>query len=366
MTAVEQSITRSRVRIFRIPTASPESDGTLAWDATTLVLVEVWSAEAKGFGYTYADASAAHFIHEHLLSLLEDASALTPAAHHEAMLNTIRNLGQTGLPMMAISAVDTALWDLYARLLDQPLARLLGQAQDSVMAYGSGGFTSYELGELESQLRSWSERGLRAVKMKVGRQPDRDRERVEAARLVIGPDTALMVDANSAYTLSQARQWAEVFAEVGQISWLEQPLNPADLPGLHALRPNLPPGVELADGEYLYRSSEARRFLEQRSVDVLMPDVTRCGGYTGFRRIAVLAEAFETPLSAHCAPALTVPIACASPGLRHLEYFYDHTRLEAMAFEGLPELKGGDLYPALDRPGHGLELRESDLKPFSL
>jgi len=364
--AVAHTLTRSRVRTFRIPTDSLESDGTLEWDATSLVLVELWCGDLKGFGYTYADLSCARFIEAHLLPLLDGTSASTPEWQLERMLAAIRNLGQIGLPMMAISAVDCALWDLYARLLAEPLARLLGQQRPSAPAYGSGGFTSYELGDLEAQLSRWAQQGFKAVKMKVGRHPEQDRERVEASRLVIGPETQLMVDANSAYTVAEARKWADVFYEVGQICWVEEPLDPADFEGLRLLRHQIPAGIEIADGEYLYRSSEARRFLQAQAVDVLMPDVTRCGGYTGFRRIAALAEAFQTPLSAHCAPALTTPIGCAAPGFRHLEYFHDHARLEDMAFDGLPELKDGQLFPQLDRPGHGLEIKEANLQPHQL
>ena len=152
---------------------------------------------------------------------------------------------------MAIAAVDSAMWDLKARILGLPLVTLFGAARDSVAVYGSGGFTSYDNEQLRKQLSGWAQQGIPRVKMKVGREPLRDVERVAAARDAIGPKVELFVDANGAYTRKQALALADRFQELG-VSWFEEPVSSDDLEGLHFLRDRVPGGMEIAAGEYGY------------------------------------------------------------------------------------------------------------------
>jgi L-alanine-DL-glutamate epimerase-like enolase superfamily enzyme len=162
-------ISRLEVSAYRIPTDFPESDGTFEWDSTTLVLVELSAADVRGVGFTYADSSTATLIRDRLAELVVTRNAFDIESIASAMLRSVRNLGRRGIAAMAISAVDNALWDLKARLLEVPLVRLLGQVHESVPVYGSGGFTSYSIAQLQRQLGEWSEQGIDAVKMKVGR-----------------------------------------------------------------------------------------------------------------------------------------------------------------------------------------------------
>src|SRR5665213_944093 len=134
---------------YRIPTDAPESDGTLEWSSTTLVLARVDAGGAQGLGYTYADTATAHLIRDTLAPLLVGHDAFALAARWGDMVRAIRNLGRPGIASMAISAVDVALWDVKARLLGVPLIDLLGAVRESIPAYGSGGFTSYS----EARLR---------------------------------------------------------------------------------------------------------------------------------------------------------------------------------------------------------------------
>jgi L-alanine-DL-glutamate epimerase-like enolase superfamily enzyme len=280
-----------------------------------------------------------------------------PAAW-QAMVRAIRNLGRPGIASMAISAVDVALWDLKARLLDMPLVDLLGACRERVPIYGSGGFTSSTIEELERQLGGWAAAGIPRVKMKVGREPARDPERVRAARAAIG-GAELYVDANGAYDRKQALGLAGRFAEFG-VSWFEEPVSSDDLAGLRLIRDRAPAGMDVAAGEYGYDAFYFRRMLEADAVDVLQADATRCGGFTGFLRAGVLCEAAGIPLSSHCAPALHVHAACAAPAMRHLEYFEDHVRIDAMLFDGVPAPEAGALAPDRSRPGHGVEFRRAD------
>src|SRR5438552_3883840 len=141
-----------KVDTFTVPTDRPESDGTLQWNETTLVLVEVAGGGKQGIGYTYSDRATASLIHDALADVVKGADAMSPPNAYMSMWRRVRNLGRPGMCSMAISAVDCALWDLKARLLDQPLVTLLGQMREGAPVYGSGGFTSYTDRQLAEQL----------------------------------------------------------------------------------------------------------------------------------------------------------------------------------------------------------------------
>jgi L-alanine-DL-glutamate epimerase-like enolase superfamily enzyme len=344
------------VGAYRIPTDGPESDGTLEWDATTIVVVEARSGGRTGLGYTYTHEAAAGLIKDPLAGVVEGGDAMAVGAAWTRMVRSIRNYGRPGIASTAISAVDIALWDLKARLVDLPLATLLDQVHQTVPIYGSGGFTSYTTSALQSQMGSWVGMGIPRVKMKVGRDPGRDVQRVMAAREAIGPDAELFVDANGAYSLKEALRFANAFAELG-VTWFEEPVSSDDLEGLRLIRDRGPASMDIAAGEYGYDLPYFRRMLEARAVDCLQADVTRCAGITGFLQVAALCEARSIDLSAHTAPAASLPVCAAVRRLRHLEYFHDHVRIERMLFDGAPEPEGGSLKPDLSRPGLGLELR---------
>lgn len=184
-------IERVEVAAYRVPTEQPESDGTFAWGATTLVLVRIRAGGREGLGYGYADTATATLVRDLLAGLLGQRDALQTAARFTEMQVAVRNLGQRGIAAMAISAVDAALWDLKGKLMDQPLVHLLGgAARDAIPVYGSGGFTSYDVPALQRQLGDWAAQGFRFVKMKVGRAPGEDVPRVRAAREAIGDGCA--------------------------------------------------------------------------------------------------------------------------------------------------------------------------------
>jgi L-alanine-DL-glutamate epimerase-like enolase superfamily enzyme len=275
----------------------------------------------------------------------------------------VRNLGGPGVSATAISAVDVALWDLKARLLDQPLVCLLGQVRDKLPLYGSGGFCNYSNAQLQEQLGAWVRSGIPRVKMKIGRDARADRSRVAAAREAIGTDAQLFVDANGGYARKEALAAAEAFGEM-KVTWFEEPVSSDDLDGLRLLRDRAPAGVEIAAGEYGYEAPYFLRMLQAGAVDVLQADVTRCGGITGFLQVGALCDAFHVPLSAHCAPALHIHCGCAVSALRHAEYFFDHVRIEHLLFDGVPAPREGALFPDLRRAGHGLHFKPTDAEPY--
>jgi len=359
------AIERIDVSVYKIPTDFPEADGTYAWDSTTLVLVEATAGGQRGLGYTYADTSTAQLIKDMLAAMVNGRDAMDVPGCWATMVHAIRNLGRPGIASMAISAVDVALWDLKARLLDVALVTLLGTVRDAVPVYGSGGFTTYSDEQVREQFGGWAAQGIGRFKMKIGTHPADDPRRVKAARAAIGPDAKLYVDANGAYSRTQALAFAETFREDGVV-WFEEPVSSDDLEGLHLIRDRAPAGMDIAAGEYGYDLWYFRRMLEAEAVDVLQADGSRCAGITGFLRAAALTESRSMDLSAHCAPSLHVAACCAIARLSPIEYFHDHARIEHMLFDGAPTPVDGALHPDRSRPGLGLEFKRADAERFAV
>jgi L-alanine-DL-glutamate epimerase-like enolase superfamily enzyme len=317
-------------KAWRIPTPEEESDGTLGWNATSLVTVHVRSGDLTGFGYTYAPPATAELVERTQAPIIVGSCVLEVPKMWTAMVRGLRNAGLPGVASMALAAVDLALWDLKARLLDLPLARLLGALRDEVPAYGSGGPTSMEIEEVKAELTGWiRDGGCTRVKMKISNDIDQALERIDAVLPVLRGAT-LMVDANGAFDRKPAVCMADALAR-RQVAWFEEPVSSDDVDGLAHLVKMGPSGVAIAAGEYIFTPFDALRLLQARAVDVLQADATRCGGITGLLKIAALAEAFHVPLSLHCAPAIQLHVACALPGLQHMEWFVDHVRIEQVA-----------------------------------
>ena len=350
---------------YTVPTDELESDGTAEWDSTTIVIVELRAGGRTGLGYTYAPAAAGKLIEEKLADIVRGHDAFAIGEAWEAMAVALRNAGRPGIGFCALSAVDLALWDLKARLLELPLVELVGRARGRVPVYGSGGFTSYSLDRIREQLAGWVQDGITRVKVKVSREPERDPQRLDAAREAIGDETELYVDSNGALSRKQALKWAERFAREWGVTWYEEPVSSADFEGLRLLRDRGPAGLDIAAGEYGYVPADFRNLVANGCVDCLQADVTRCGGITGFLRAGALAAAFDLDLSAHCAPSASLAACCAVPNFRHLEYFHDHVRLEPLFFDGVLEPKDGALEPDRSRPGNGLELKRADVERYA-
>jgi L-alanine-DL-glutamate epimerase-like enolase superfamily enzyme len=361
--APDARIADVRAAAYCVPTEQPESDGTLEWDAVTVVVAEIDAGGHTGLGYTYTDAAAAALITGTLADAVRGQDAIATNGAWWAMVGAIRNLGWPGISATAISALDVALWDLKAKLLGVCLADLLGRARDAVPIYGSGGLTSYPQRQLSEQLAHWVAEGIPRVKMKVGRQPDADPARVRAAREAIGDGAELFVDANGAYSRTQALALADVYQQAG-VTWFEEPVSSNDLAGLRHIRDHAPSGMAVTAGEYGYEPGYFRRMLDAQAVDVLQADVTRACGITGLLSAAALCIAYETPLSAHCAPQIHAHAGCAIGPLCHCEYFHTHARAERILFDGVLAPVNGALAPDPARPGLGIELKRADAERY--
>lgn len=365
MRSSNDSLKSATISAYTIPTETPEADGTADWDSTTVLTVELTAGDAIGLGFSYTTEPAAGVAQQLIEKVVLGRDPYDiPAIHHE-MDRLSRNWGRPGLVSTAISAVDIALWDLKAKLLGRSLLSLLGKCRDSIAAYGSGGFTSYTERQLIDQLTGWADEGFSAVKMKIGRDPEADIERVAQVRRALGERTEIYVDANGAYDRKRALSSSQPFSEFG-VTWFEEPVTSDDRIGLRLLVEQAPPSVRIAAGEYIYVLDDARLLVEAQAVDVLQVDVTRCGGITNFLKVSDLAGICHFPLSAHTSPSIHATLCCSAIPAINVEYFFDHQRIEAMLFDGAVRAKNGILQPDLSRPGLGLEIKREDNRSFQV
>lgn len=365
---IDPMIDRLEARVYTIPTDAPEADGTFAWDSTTMVLVRATSGRVIGTGWTYGAAECGTVITKTLAPLVTGRSALDVGGRFDDMVKAVRNSGRQGAIGYAISAVDIALWDLKARLLDLPLHRLLGAVRTEVPIYGSGGFTTYSEARLAEQLGGWVDgQHIPRVKIKIGQSwggdVARDLERMRQAREIIGPSTELYVDANGGYTRKQAIRLARAAADL-DLRWFEEPVSSDDLDGLREIRNAIV--ADVAAGEYGFDLYYFRRMCEAQAVDCLQIDASRCGGITEWLRAAAIAASNGLDVSAHCGPHLHVHVAAATPNLRHLEWFHDHVRIENRFFDGTLDPNGGSLRPDDDAVGNGLTLLDANAEQYRM
>lgn len=356
-------ITGLTARAYKIPTESAEADGTIDWDSTTLVVATVKAGGKSGTGYTYASLASAVLVDEVLSKAIAEQDVFDIPHCWGLMCRSVRNIGRSGAAACAISAVDAALWDLKAKLLNLPLAKLLGTCREKIEVYGSGGFTTFGPEKITSQFENWKEQGIKKFKIKIGRDEKADFERVKAAHKALPPGGRLFVDANGAYQPKQALLMAEKLGEYN-IAWFEEPVTSDDVEGLKLLR--LQAKTNIAAGEYCYNADDFRHLLEAEAVDILQADATRCLGLTGFLQAAQLADSYHRQLSSHCAPALHNAIMCHAQTGIHMEYFSDHARIEKLLFDGVPPVINGYLTPQADRPGFGFTFKLKEAEKFAI
>lgn len=256
--------------------------------------------------------------------------------------------GRGGPSVLALSALDMALWDLKGRRLGQPLWRLLGGHDPLVPCYAGGIDLDLPIDKLLRQTDDNLAKGFRAIKMKVGRKNlSEDVERVRAMREHLGEGFPLMVDANMKWSADEAIRAARALLPFDPL-WLEEPVIPDDVAGqARVVREG---GLPVAAGENLRTLWEFRDLIAAGGVTYPEPDVTNCGGVTAFMKVAHLAEAFNLPVTSHGAHDVTVHLLAAMPNRSYLEahgFGLDRYIAEKLRIE-----EGFALAP--DRPGHGI------------
>ena len=319
------------------------------------IVLDLRAGDVGGTGYAYAfrprEAEALGALVTDLAESLLGQDVDPIRGHWQALHQRINYIGQSGLAVMALAAVDTALWDIAAQLAGLPLYRMLGGVRDQVPAYLSGGWLSYPVGELVDDVISAREQGFRHYKMKVGSADWRaDISRVEKVMAAAGGGVKLMVDANQAWDVGTAVRAGRALQSLG-VDWLEEPVPAHDL-AAHA-RVTATLDLRVATGETLFTRREFRPFIEDRAADVLMPDLMRCGGPSEFMSVTVLADSFGLPVSSHLFTEVSAHLIAASPNGTLAEYipgWFDSLFSPALRFADgdllLPSAAGLGLRPA--------------------
>lgn len=307
-------------------------------------------------------------VHEILAPVLLGRDPRDIEALWEAMYATMRPRGHSrGYHLEAIAGVDLALWDLLGHDAGKPVWQLLaGHGRRTVPAYASSILIDTPT-RMAEEARTLVARGYRAIKVKVGQSVQADIERVEAVRAATGSGVAIMLDANSGFDPTSAIQFGRAAERLG-IYWLEEPVHPDDLPGYERVRSALK-DIRLAAGEGEFTASGFVPFLERRLLDVVQPDIARCSGFTGSRRVAALANAFNVAVAPHTGAsgpvciAATLHLAAAVPNLLTFEDMYIHNPLHAILKEPLPKQSGGHIAVPTG-PGLGVTLDDEALARF--
>lgn len=262
----------------------------------------------------------------------------------------INFFGHKGLPVMGISAIDGALWDIAGKAANMPLYRLLGGARDRMPAYHSGGlWLDRDIDALAREAQDMVAQGFKAVKMRLGMpDPRQDAERVRAVRQAIGPGIRLMADANQGLNEAQAIRLGRMLEEY-DLTWFEEPLPAWDLEGVARVAAAL--DTPIASGETEYTRYGFRGMLTLRSADVLMPDLQRSGGVSEFMRIGHMAESYDVPVSSHLFPETSIQVLGALANAIYLEYM---PWFSSLYRERLEFVDGDAVVP--ERPGWGFTL----------
>jgi len=356
-------ITDVKTHWLRVPLTRPIADSTHELGSIGLILVSVHAGDCSGMSYMlcfdYAPSLLKGIIDWELKKLLIGRNSAEIRCIYEDCLKSIEYVGQEGLARWGLSAVETALWDLLGHQLNAPVWLLQGVNRTQVPAYGSGGWVSYSDEELADEVSSHVARGFMGVKIKIGRaSEERDVERVRGVRRIIGPDKRLMIDANQGLTLSRALRLVRRLEDCA-IDWLEEPFPREDIESYCRLAAATE--IPLAAGEREYGIEAFRRLMEKRAVAVVMPDLMRVRGVTGWRLVAALSEAYHLRFSPHFYKEYDVHLAACVPNLVGIEVF---DWLDPLIKHPLEIRDGYAVAP--ERPGFGVEFSEEAIAEYEV
>ncbi|HEY5797410.1 MAG TPA: mandelate racemase/muconate lactonizing enzyme family protein [Bosea sp. (in: a-proteobacteria)] len=341
-----------------------------------LLLEVLTDCGRRGWGEVFSspDAAAALIRNRYAAAVL----GRSPRQYRAVWEGMTGNLGydRRGPAMMAISAIDMALHDLAAQDLGVSVAAMLGGGlRERVFAYGSGPFiaeASNPYAHYPTEVKRCLELGYRAIKPRAGVSPRADGEMLAEMRRQVGPEVGLMVDINQAYSVRAAIASAHRM-EASDLLWIEEPVEPEDIPGYAAVAAAVSTAV--AGGEALASAAAFRDFLVAKTMSILQPDLTVCGGYTGFMRIAALAAAFDLPVMPHVFGTIVnhqaaLQVAALLPARRGggpAAYPYVEVDISSnplLALQGAVKPNADGTLSIPDLPGTGLDLDAARLEPW--
>lgn len=345
------------------PSAKPMKSGIHDIMAIHVVAAQVHVGLVAGTGYAYsfrrAHAAAVRELTIDLAGELIGTDADDVVAHRAKMMAQTNFVGTSGIATMAIGCLDMALWDARAKHHGVPMSRMLGGVPRSLRMYGSGGSLDLSEEELVKEALSFKNRGYAGYKMRVGScDLDQDLGRVAAVAAEVGPEFSLAVDVNQAWSREVAAEAIERLSD-SRLAWVEEPLHMDDLNGLAALRAHST--LPIAAGESVYGEGGHARLLDAGAVDLLQPDLMRCGGVTGFIDVMAMARRRRTPVSPHLFTEMSASLLAATTNsglVEHLEGWFERL------FGRSPPLDEGFVMPE-EEPGFGLELRADTLQSYA-
>lgn len=353
-------IERITTRSVKMPQTVPLVTGNIRIEAIWFLLVDIDTDQGvRGsshiWGFNQAGAAAQKAVIEHLSTAVLGEDPCATGRIWAKMWKALIQWGHAGIPVMGLSALDAACWDAVGKIAGQPLANLLGRKLDAVPAYASGLWITDDLDMLQREARDFIEQGFKAMKMRVGRgDVAKDVAAVRAVREAIGPEVDLMADFSSALSRSHAHRLAHAL-EPYQLAWIEDPIADEDVQD-HAdivRAVNTP----VCFGEKVYAPQGLQKIIEARAADVLMADMQRAGGVTGWNRIAALADSARLPLSSHILPELNLHLVASAP----TGYYLEHLTWAENLFNEPMELSNGAI-KVPQRPGFGVSWNEDRIK----
>lgn len=358
-------ITRVKTTLVDVPLARPIATAIHKIESVGCVLLELETDQGlvgEGLVQTLNGARL-RALQEMLLGFshqVEGRDAHDIGAIWQDIWREMNPIGHKGFSIYALSAIDTACWDLIGKAAEQPLHRLYGACRDRAETYASGGlWLSQSIDELLAEAAEFIDSGFRAMKIRLGKAKiGDDVERVRALRDAIGADIGLYADANQSLSVKHAIRLGRELDEF-DLAWFEEPVVYHDLDGCAEVRAAL--DTPIAAGETEYTRYGMRDILAAGAVDVLMPDLQRIGGLSEMRRVAAIASAYEVPISSHLFTEHSLCIAGSEPGCISVE----HMPWNAPLFNETMEIADGKiLIPS--RPGTGFTFDRDAIKRFSV
>lgn len=349
-------VTDINTTLYGVPNEESLDDATQSFDELELVIVTIETTDTAGLGFTYTIGEGGHAIKgfiDHTLRPVVIGAPASPRAARARLRAATTFVGREGISELAIAAIDIALWDALGRRRGAPLYELIGGEFQAVPAYQThGGWLHYDTDTLVAQAQDAADRAFAGFKMKVGHGHAEDADRIRAVRKTLPEPMDLMLDANCAYSIAEARRLVRHLGV--PVDWLEEPLDKGDYVGHADLRSRV--DVPIAVGENLYNPLQFRQVVALDAADVLQPDVCRVGGITAWLEVADLAAAAGLPVAPHYIEPLHIHLATGFPNVPYVEH---HSTVLDSVLSDPPRLTDGRFEPT-DQPGHGMRFTDLD------
>lgn len=347
------TIAAAAAYLVDVPVETVRTDAVQAFLKQETIFVEVTTVDGLvGVGYSYTigtgGTAVLALLRDYLLPRLPGLDSNRIEHVWRDLFTSTRATTVGAITSLALAAVDTALWDLRSQRLGLPLAVAAGGAQTRVPVYDTeGGWLHLETDDLVAGALASQARGLRGVKVKVGRPTGaEDLERLTAVRLAVGPTFDVMVDANQSLTQPEATRRAHLLEPL-DLGWLEEPLPADDVAGHERLARST--SIPIAVGESIYSIGQFAEYVARGAAGIVQVDVARIGGITPWLKVAHLAEAHNVKVCPHFLMELHVSLAAAVPNGAYVEYI---PQLRAITHGEIAIEHGEAVAP--DTPGLGI------------